>query len=300
VATIRRSELEARKPKSDLHNPFGEALADPELVVEVDWPVVWNDQERERVAEHIRYRALLAWVAAGKSPSAWVVAGPALQDRLRDAESDDERPARYALTRIVLDWYRTGIAQPIPLHVATGLLQAYLPDEAESAEIEDALAWGLESVTGASRRTQQALLTQILAADALTVHDYIQDADARISARTVANAVWLAALDEAASEEARFAIGLAASEQGKTAIASKSWLPLARKGMFNLGALLNENDLNQAREWYEQAAQAGDASAMYNLGVLLKDTDPDQAREWWQQAAQACNASETRLSGLTW
>ncbi len=46
VATIRRSELEARMPKGDLRNPFGEALADTELVVEVDWPVIWNDQER--------------------------------------------------------------------------------------------------------------------------------------------------------------------------------------------------------------------------------------------------------------
>ena len=138
VATVRRSELEARKPKGDLHNPFGEALADTELVAEVDWPVIWNPQERKRVAEHVRYPALLAWVAAGKSPSAWVVAGPALQDRLRVAETNDERPARYALARTVLDWYCTGIAQPIPLAAATSLLQAYLADEAEPAEIDDA------------------------------------------------------------------------------------------------------------------------------------------------------------------
>jgi TPR repeat protein len=26
---------------------------------------------------------------------------------------------------------------------------------------------------------------------------------------------------------------------------------------------------------------------MYNLGILLKDIDPDQARSWWQRAAQA-------------
>ena len=159
VATVRRSELEARKPKGDLHNPFGEALINTEFVVEVDWPVIWNDQERQRVAEHVTYPALLAWVAAGKSPSVWVVAGPALEDRLRDAEADDERPARHALARIVLDWYRTSIAQPIPMVMATSLLQAYLPEEAEPEDIEDALYWGLESVTGASRRTKQSLLT---------------------------------------------------------------------------------------------------------------------------------------------
>ena len=177
VATIRRSELEAKMPKGDLRNPFGEALTDNELVVEVAWPVIWNDQERERVGEHVRYPALLAWVAAGKSPSAWVVAGPALQDRLRVAEADDERPARCELVRIALDWYRTSIAQPLPLAAATRLLQTYLPAEAEPADVEDALQWGLESVTGASRRTSQSLLTQTSAGDAVTVHDYIRDAD---------------------------------------------------------------------------------------------------------------------------
>ncbi len=293
VATIRRSELEARKSKGDLHNPFGEALADTGVVVEVDWPVIWNDHERQRVVEHVRYPALLAWVAAGKSPSAWVVAGSVLEDRLRHAEQDDERPARYALARIVLDWYRTGIAQPIPRTAATRLFQAYLPDEAEPSEIEDALSWGLKSVTGVSRRTKQALLTKIPDSDALAVHDYIQDADARAGPRTVKDAVWQAALDEAASEEVRFAIGLAAAEQGNTAIASKSWLHLARRNipdaMFNLGVLLHDRAPARARRWYERAAQAGDTSAMNNLGALLKHTDRDRARDLWQRAAQAGN-----------
>ena len=216
VATIRRTELEDRMPKGDLRNPLGEALTDAELVVTVAWPVIWNDQERARVGEHVRYPALLAWVAAGKSPSAWVVAGPALENRLRDAEADDERPARYALVRTVLDWYRTGIAQPIPSAVVPGLLQAYLPDEADPAEIEEALQWGFESVTGAARRTSQSLLAKTPAGDALTVHDYIQDADARAGDRIVADAVWMAALDEATSDDARFAIGLAAALQGNT------------------------------------------------------------------------------------
>jgi len=304
VATIRRSELEAREPKGDLHKPFGEALTDAELVVEVDWRITWNDQERQRVAEHVRYPALLAWVAAGKSPGAWVVAGPQLQAKLRRAKENDERPARYALARTVLDWYRTGIAQPIPLAAATSLLQVYLPDDAEPAateEIEDALNWGLGSITGALR-TKQSLLAKIPPSDALTVHDYIQDADARASAIAPKDPVWLAALDEAASEEARFAIGLAACDQDNTAIALKSWLALARKGMseamFNLGVLLEDSDKNQAREWYERAAQADDASAMYNLGLLLEDSDKNQARKWWQQAAQAGHAAAMNNLGI--
>src|SRR5262249_51908991 len=161
--------LEARMPKGDLRNPFGEALAEADLVTEVAWPVIWNDQERQRVSEHIQYPALLDWVAAGHSPSAWAVAGPALQDRLRDANADDERPAGYALARAVLDWYRTGIGQPVPLATATDLLQAYLPGGAEAAELEDALQWGLESVVGASRATSQSLLAKTAAADGMTV-----------------------------------------------------------------------------------------------------------------------------------
>ncbi|HEV3292625.1 MAG TPA: trypsin-like peptidase domain-containing protein, partial [Streptosporangiaceae bacterium] len=299
VATIRRSELQARKPKGDLRNPFGEALADRELVMEVAWPVNWNDQERQRVGDHVNYPALLEWVATGRSPSAWVVAGPALQDRLRDAEADDEWPARSALVRAVLDWYRTGIGQPVPLATATDLLQAYLPDGAEAAEIddaeiEDALQWGLESVVGASRTTSQSLLAKT-AADAVTVHDYIQDADTRTTPGPVAEAVWVAALAEAASDDARFGIGVAAAVQGNTAIAAEGWLPLASKGhtdaMFNLGVVLSEGDPSQARQWYERAAAVGNTDAMNNLGLLLEHDDPDRARQWYRRAARAGNAN---------
>jgi tetratricopeptide (TPR) repeat protein len=299
VATIRRSELQARKPKGDLRNPFGEALADRELVMEVAWPVNWNDQERQRVGDHVNYPPLLHWVATGRSPSAWVVAGPALQDRLRDAEADDEWPARSALVRAVLDWYRTGIGQPVPLATAADLLQAYLPDGAEAAEIddaeiEDALAWGLESVVGAARTTSQSLLAKT-ATDAVTVHDYIQDADTRTTPGPVAEAVWVAALADAASDDARFGIGVAAAVQDNTAIAAEGWLPLASKGhtdaMFNLGVVLSEGNPSQARQWYERAAEAGNSDAMNNLGLLLEHNDPARARQWYRRAAQAGNTN---------
>ena len=46
------------------------------------------------------------------------------------------------------------------------------------------------------------------------------------------------ALDQAASEEARFAIGIAAAEQGNTTIASKSWRPMrTSEAMHNLRML---------------------------------------------------------------
>ena len=59
----------------------------------------------------------------------------------------------------------------------------------------------------------------------------------------MADAVWIAALGEATSDNARFAVGLAAALQANAGIASKAWLPLATEGdpvaMFNLGVLLD-------------------------------------------------------------
>jgi TPR repeat protein len=48
--------------------------------------------------------------------------------------------------------------------------------------------------------------------------------------------------------------------------------------MNNLGVLVWDSDPGLARQWWEEAAEAGHAGAMYNLGVLLKDSDPGQAR----------------------
>jgi hypothetical protein len=229
IATIRRTEHQARMAKADFRYALGEALADKELVVEVPWPVIWTDQERALVGQHISYPPLLHAVAAGKSPSAWVVAGPALEDRLRDAEADDEWPTRYALLRAVLDWYRTGIAQPIPKSVATSLLQAYLTNQAKPTDIEDAFRWALESVLGSARTTSQSLLSETSTGDAFTVNDYIQDADARTARKAVPDGVWAEALRHATTDDARFAVGQAAGLQGNANVASQAFLPLASK-----------------------------------------------------------------------
>jgi TPR repeat protein len=54
-------------------------------------------------------------------------------------------------------------------------------------------------------------------------------------------------------------------------------------------------DYGRAREWYEKAADAGNASAMTNLGWLYEKgmgvtQDYSKAREWYQKAADAGNA----------
>ena len=296
VATIRRTELEARMPRSDLRDPLGEALGDKNLVVEVDWQVIWNDRELARVSQHASYPPLLEWAAAGKSPGAWIVAGPDLVKRLQFAETDQERPARYALVRTVLDWYRTGIARPCPVDTAEGLLRGRLADDMEQSEIgqaiDDAFQWALESVIGRARKTSQALLTKAPSPeDGLTVHDYVQDADANVGGRVVPDDVWGKALQQATTDGARYSVGLTAGIQGHTGIAAEVFLPFARtgshSGMFNLGVVLQDSDPGQARYWYEKAAAAGLTEAMTNLGALLLNSDPGQAQQWWEKAAEA-------------
>jgi uncharacterized protein len=50
------------------------------------------------------------------------------------------------------------------------------------------------------------------------------------------------------------------------------------------------NDYDKAREWFEKAADKGDAGAMFNLGRLYANgygvaKDYDKAREWYEKAA---------------
>jgi TPR repeat protein len=67
------------------------------------------------------------------------------------------------------------------------------------------------------------------------------------------------------------------------------------EGMVHLGDLLayelDPPELDEARRWFQQAADAGDADGMNNLGNILEEKlDPpelDEARRWYQQAADA-------------
>jgi TPR repeat protein len=76
---------------------------------------------------------------------------------------------------------------------------------------------------------------------------------------------------------------------------------------YNLGAqLANQWDppeLDQARIWWEKAADAGVTGAMYNLGALLADRwDPpqlDQARTWYGKGGKEGPPHGTSAPGVT-
>jgi hypothetical protein len=78
--------------------------------------------------------------------------------------------------------------------------------------------------------------------------------------------------------------------------------------MFNLGLLYDNGqgvaqDYVKAREWYEKAADKGEASAMTNLGWLYANgrgvaQDYPKAREWYEKAADKGEATAMRNLGL--
>ena len=293
VATIRRTEFEARMPRKEIRNQLGDALNNPTLVVEINWPVKWSPNELALVREHVADPSLLRWTTTGNSPSSWVVAGPALVGKLRSAEADDERPSRYALMRAVLDWYRTGISRPVPKATASELTSAYLTQQAESYDLVDSFDWAFEPVMGAGRLTAQALLTELSDGTGIAVHDYVQDADSRTQRPHIPDQVWGAALDHASSDDQRAAIGISGALQGHLDVAARAWIPLANNGdtevMANLLLVLKDSDPDEARIWGEAAALAGNTVAMFNLGFLLAETAPDESRSWYEKAAAGGN-----------
>jgi Trypsin-co-occurring domain 2/Sel1 repeat len=76
--------------------------------------------------------------------------------------------------------------------------------------------------------------------------------------------------------------------------------------MFALGLLLADRvdppELDQARTWWQKAAEAGHTGAMLGLGVLLEDrVDPpelEQARGWYLKAAEAGHTGAMLNLGL--
>ena len=302
IGTIRRAELDLLAPPGDVRNPAGEALTDGKLVHAVNWRLGWTLVEQARLAERVSYPSLLEAVAKGTSPGAYVVAGPLLVRRLNDAQVDEEHPCNYALVRTVLDWYRTGIAQPIPIDEAVALLPTTTHSDltSEQDEINDALEWATTAVIGAGRRTRQSLISRDNTR-ALLINDYLIDHDQRHPTGAVPGPVWRAAL-KCSTYDSWASIATAAYQANEHAIAVEALGPLADAGntnaMVNLGVLLSDSDAEAARRWYEQAVAAGNTQAMVNLGVLLSDSDAEAARRWYEQAAAAGNTQAMNSLGF--
>ena len=287
VATIGETRLASLAPCGDYRDPLGDAVADRDRVTEVRWRD-WNHDELATVQGLVRDPALSAWVADGRSPSAWLVAGPQLVKVFDSSRDDEDHPVRYALVRTVLDWHATGIGQPMPVDLAQVLCSVTLGEPPRSGKFKKALKWACHSVVG-SGRSVQAILTKVASGKGLKVHDYLQDADANGPRSAVPDPIWRAALEHTQSASGRFRIGYAAAMSANEPVAYDAWLPLAEHdhvdAMYNLGVLLRDSNPAEARRWWERAAEHGHVEAMSNLGVLLEDRHPAAARRWYERAA---------------
>jgi TPR repeat protein len=291
VATIRRAELDRLTPTGDVRDPAGEALSDSRLVSRVDWRLSWTAAERTRGAEAVQARAARDALVRGVPLGVWAIAGPQLLQRLRDAEKNDDWPARYALVRGVLTWYRTGVLEPMPARLAARVVGAVgdLDPPPDDEELAEALRWATEPVVGDGRRTRQSLLRES-PEGALALHDYVLDQDDVWGA--IPQAVWDAVLEHAGdNHETRLKIGLVAYAHMNQEVANRALRPAAEAGHVNatwlLGRVLEQHDPGEARTWFERAAAAGSVEAMVELGALLATEDPEAARRWYERAADA-------------
>ena len=107
-----------------------------------------------------------------------------------------------------------------------------------------------------------------------------------------ASRMWLErAAAKGGHRDAMIKLGVICEQAGDLDQARQLYEQAANAGstiaMFNLGLLQEQGDPTVARGWYEKAAKAGDADAMFNLGRILERDDPEAARAWWKRAAAA-------------
>ncbi len=307
VGTIRTRELHRLAGDGKLEFPTGRALNDPTLVTQVFVRREWTAAECERAATVTVTDAARRAIAAGTSLSEWAVAGPLLLQKVYNACRDDDYPQRCAITRAVLDWFRTGQTRPASQAVIAALLSyddsPYLPESYRQGytaeEIADAVTKMSEPVIGTARHGNSVLLIDTRTGT-VAAHDYVRDHDLR--RRPIPAAMWEAAVAAATAPDDLHAMGLAAyaMQENETAITVMAQLVAAgdTNAMFNIGVLLHEtgnnhNGTQQSRtpnvnepldttavdDLFGQDEQSDDDSALQNAVTLLRQavaaTPPD-------------------------
>ena len=92
---------------------------------------------------------------------------------------------------------------------------------------------------------------------------------------------------------------LAAGAQAGNAEAKGALLHFGADRLAKAQRYLEAKDYPQARQWFQRAADAGDAEAMTKLGALyVNDKKEAQARGWFQKAAEAGNAEAMTELGV--
>jgi tetratricopeptide (TPR) repeat protein len=298
VGTIRAGQLDARQ--GGLEDPAWTFLTDPSRVLEVRLAASLTDDELANVAAISDNVALLNALKDGVGLGEWIVAGPELLKRLANAN-----PPESVLADTIVNWYRTGLQQPLPVDDARHLWEASLPkalanklSELPAIKQEEffgkAIEWACTPVLDRDLY-EQALVSQT--AEGLKAHDYVVDHVSRYSDRgPVPDAIWrhaLLILDSTPASDQRWSkfweVGVAAHAEGAKEHSLTAMVALAAEGFtdasVNVGWLLGELDRSEEavavydevvarfEEAPEPALLDQVARALVNKGVTLGRLD---------------------------
>jgi preprotein translocase subunit SecA len=293
LATMRSKPLESYMPSGGDERPEWLALKEADIV-----RLKRKLNADERKAAHDAYDdARLDEALERHGLAEYLAAGPDLVKKLETGASTN--PVGRAAVLAAVDWYRVGLARPVPKPTLKRLYPAYLGDDdvvgLETATGNVAFESGLGWAEALLYETS-ALLTQEGASLVPFAYllDYVEDEPWAIPAST-----WDVALQAAKGGSEAFAIGEAALSHGEFDVAERGLRKaatghdslVAAPAAFSLGKLYEGRGQEpMASHWYREAADAGHAGAMYRLGELAEPRDPVEAGTWYQRAAETGNA----------
>ncbi|MEV6305425.1 tetratricopeptide repeat protein [Actinoplanes sp. NPDC051861] len=316
IATIRTAAYDQIAPRGELCLPGRDVLDLPEPGGLVAF-TGWDENDRHQAAElYANYRDIAAGLRRGLGLGEYLSGGPELLDRLASDDAPEHGPA---LVRACADWYRAGMARPMPAGLARELFAVHAPD----GLFDEALAWACAPASPAPVAGAR-LLTRSPDDSTVAVHDYVLD---RLTGRlppglpqrsweaiatelrnspgelnTVARTAYLIHDDRERAEslaraaaargsaDAKHTVAFLLSERAEWREADLWWRAAAEDGhagaMWNLGWTAAERgDLAEAERWYHGAADRGDTRAMICFGAVLADRgDTGEAERWWRRA----------------
>jgi tetratricopeptide (TPR) repeat protein len=184
IATINRGELDALEPAGDRRPAGWDLIGDTWLIARVPVDRQWSPAERADALEHVTDPGLRTALDQGIGLPEWLIAGPELVLRLRDASYE-----RRTLAWLVINWHRTGRPDGLRVDVARSLWTDALSAERGHPEetFDQLLQWCQRRVL------RQALVSE--RAGGLAAHDYVLGEVARAEPfRPVPDGIWAAAL----------------------------------------------------------------------------------------------------------
>ncbi|MFC1410840.1 tetratricopeptide repeat protein [Streptacidiphilus sp. N1-12] len=262
----------------------------------IDLERTWSDPELERARRQTDAR--IADAVAHHGPygvAEYLAAGPALWSEWRRSSRVGGHPRGAALVAAAIDLSRTGLAAPYRQDILVELHEHYLAANGGPAlrpeSLEDALTWAASVRFG---------VTSMLIPDAdgeWNTFDYLVDQIENLKpAVPVPDFLWPLSLANSITVGDLMSVGVNAAEAATEVsyqVAEEAWGPLVEAGipgaMYNLGVLLLEVGRgDEAKTWFQKAAEAGEMTAAFNLNILLRrEGREDEAQQWNRLAAES-------------